>query len=89
MSRLEAVVPSHLKEIVSVSLSVVAAQWNNSQRYYSVELLRAEYRRAQLDRGVKGDIVKELTRRTVAAAFEVVSIGEAQWNRSSRRSKLF
>lgn len=88
-SSLEAIVPTGQRERISIALSTVAAQWNNSQRYYSAELYRAEIKQAQLDRGIKGDALKEVTRRTVDAALEVVVIGEAQWNNFLRRSKRF
>ena len=78
-SGLEAIVSAKQRAEVSIALSIVSAQWNNSQRYYSAELYRAEIKQAQLDRGIKGDPVKEVTRRTVDAALEIVVIGEAQW----------
>ena len=84
-SRFEAAVPDDRQNDISAALGIVVSQWNNSQRYYSVELLKAEWHSAELDRGIKGDPVKELTRRLVNAALEIVTLGEEQWKNSFKR----
>jgi len=86
-SRFDAIVPDGRQNDVGVALSTVVSQWSNSQRYYSVELLRADWKSAGLDRGIKGDPVKELTRRLVNAALEIVTLGEEQWKNSLKRSQ--
>ena len=86
-SKFDAIVPSSRVDEVSSALVTVASHWNNSQRYYSAELLKAEWKNAELDRGVRGDVVKELTRRLVSAAWEIVTLGEKQWKNSWQKSK--
>ena len=86
-SRFDVFVPETRKSDIGSALTIVASYWNNSQRYYSVQLLRAEWKNAELDRGIRGDYVKEITRRLVDAAWEVVTLGEEQWKNSLRKSK--
>lgn len=86
-SRFDAVVPDDRQKDISADLSLVVSQWNNSQRYYSLELLRAELKSARLDRGIQGDFVKKLTRRLVSAALEIVTLGEEQWKNSLKQSQ--
>lgn len=88
-SGFESVVPSSRRADISIALGLVVSHWNNSQRYYSLELLRAEWKNAELDRGVRGDFVKELTRRLVDAAWEIVTLGEEQWENSLRKLKSY
>ena len=85
-SGLESVVSTKQRAEISTALSIVSSQWNNSQRYYSIELYRAEIKQAKLDRSIKGDPVKEVTRRTVDAALEIVVVGEAQWKNFLKKS---
>ncbi len=75
----EVIAPPRLED-VSVAYNVIVTQWNSTQRYYSAGLLHAYFRNAQLDRGIKGDAVKELSRRAVVAALEVVTEGKLRWN---------
>lgn len=86
-SRFDAVVPHDRQNDISAALGLIVSQWSNSQRYYSVELLRSEWHSAELDRGIKGDPVKELTQRLVDAALEIVTLGEEQWKNSLKRSQ--
>ena len=62
----------------------VAVRWSNGHRYRSNNSLRAFLRAAKLHRGIKGDFVKENTRRAVYAAVRAVRIGIQQWIRSSK-----
>lgn len=87
--KFDAIIPEDRAEDISSALALVVAQWNNSQRYYSAELLRAEWKRAELDRGIRGNFVKERTRRIVDAAWEIVTLGEEQWKNSLRKSKSY
>ncbi len=70
--------PSRLERIAA-AYNIVALQWNSTQRYYSEGFLRAHFRNNRFDRGIKGNVVKELTRRIVEAAFEVVTEGKLRW----------
>ncbi len=86
-SRFDAVIPDGRQKEIGAALSLVVSQWNNSQRYYSLDLLKSEWKSAGLDRGIKGDFAKELTRRLVSAALDLVTIGEEQWKNSLKRSQ--
>jgi len=88
-SKFESVVPTIRADETDQAFTTVAAQWSNSQRYYSVELLRAEWKAAELDRGIRGDFVKERTRRLVNASWKIVRLGEEQWQNSLRKSKSY
>ena len=70
--------PSRL-ESIAAAYNRVTLQWNSSQRYYSEGFLKAYFRNKELDRGIKGNAVKELTRRIVESAFEVVTEGKLRW----------
>jgi hypothetical protein len=70
--------PAH-SERIAAAYDVVALQWNSTQRYYSEGFLRAHFHNNRFDRGIKGNIAKELTRRLVEAAFEVVTEGKLRW----------
>jgi HEPN domain-containing protein len=63
-------------------LATVVARWSNDHRYRGEEALRRYLKRAALDRGIKGDFLKENARRIISAATELVSIGVQRWNHS-------
>ena len=85
LARFDEVIATSRREIVSSSYNVVVTQWNSTQRYYSDGFLRAYFRNAHLNRGIKGDAVKELTRRIAEAAFDVLNEGKVRWTIWSRR----
>jgi HEPN domain-containing protein len=64
---------------VSSSLSTILARWANDDRYRSETALRRKMKGAGLDRGVKGDFLKENSRVIVDAALAVVTEGVRQW----------
>jgi hypothetical protein len=67
-------------EEFAAHLDQVATQWSNSHRYRSERALRSFLKSAKLDRSVrKGDFLKELTRRMVNAATQIVVIGVRKW----------
>ena len=84
-ARFDNIVPELKRSEISAALSVVTTHWANSQRYCSVRSLRAYFKLAQLDRGLRGDLVKELCRRTVDASFEIVTLGDRQWDKSFKK----
>jgi HEPN domain-containing protein len=85
LARFDEVIAASRSETVSAAYNVVVTQWSSTQRYYSDGFLRAYFRNAHLDRGIKGDAVKELTRRIIEAALEVVTEGKVRWTIWSRR----
>ncbi len=76
----EVITEAHL-EATSFACNIVIVQWNSTQRYYSEDFLKAFFRNTHLDRGIRGNSVKELTRRVVDAAFVVVQEGIGQWKK--------
>lgn len=76
----EVITEAHL-EAASFAYNTVIVQWSSTQRYYSDGFLRAFFRNTRLDRGIRGDAMKELTRRIVDAAFVVVQEGIARWKK--------
>ncbi len=65
---------------LDVAMSTIWARWKNSYRYASAYKARSEYRRLKLDRGIKGDFLKENSRKTVDDALVIVSIGVRRWH---------
>lgn len=84
-AKFDNIVPANRRELISLSEGIICTHWSNSQRYCSIEFLRAYFKLAGLDRGMRGDFVKELTRQTVEAAFEIVTLGDRQWKSSSKK----
>lgn len=62
-------------------LGEVWSRWKNNYRYVGDERLRVEIKRLQLDRGLKGDSLKENARIVVEIAFEIVNKGTFQWTK--------
>jgi len=84
-ARFDLIVPDTKREAIGAARSDIQTHWNNRQRYSSSSLLKAELKRMKLDRGVKGNFLKELTRNTLDAAVEIVLLGEAQWKNSQKK----
>ncbi|HEX5242268.1 MAG TPA: hypothetical protein VFW23_03320 [Tepidisphaeraceae bacterium] len=78
-SRFASHVPDSLFAKYAADLGVVAARWSNSHRYRSEIALRKYIKRVKLDRGVKGDALKENARRIINSAFELVTLGAQIW----------
>ncbi len=81
-ARFDEIVPPALQEQIGTARSIVDSQWQNNHRFCSEEYLRSFFKRGALDRGIRGDFLKERTRRIVNAAFEIVSTGNKQWTKS-------
>ncbi len=79
ISKFVEVVPAARVEEYAAHVGTVAVQWSNNHRYRAEKALRTYLKRAQLDRGMKGDFLKELTRRCVNAATEIVIFGVQKW----------
>lgn len=60
-------------------LGVVVTNWNNLHRYRSDALMRSWFKKHRLDRGIKGDFLKEISRKIFDASFEMVTLGEKKW----------
>lgn len=84
LARFGDVIPDHLRDQVTAALGTVILQWSNSHRFRSEMELRNWLVKRRLYVGIKGDFVKERTRRILNAATEIVTVGVRRWNRSSR-----
>ena len=74
-------IPSKRVEIISAALSEVVTRWRNDHRFRGEESLRRFLVDRKLYLKIKGDFVKESSRRIVNAATELVNLGAMQWNR--------
>jgi len=81
-SRLATKIDQSLYDQYSANLGTVAAVWTNLHIYRSESGARARIKSARLNAGIKGDFLKEQTRRVVNASIELVNLGAAQWTRS-------
>jgi hypothetical protein len=80
-SNFEDRVPSSLFAKFESDLTIVATRWNNNHRYRSDETLRKYFKRAHLDRGIKGDFVKENVRKMLNAANDIIVLGDRLWHK--------
>lgn len=68
-----------------VTLAEVINRWRNSHRFRSNEALRRFLKGLKLDRGIRGDYVKENARIASSGALEVIAIGIRQWQRKYKK----
>ena len=80
MARFADIVGPSQVERMSAAMELVLIQWSNNHRFRSEDALRKRFVKLGLYAGIKGDFMKELSRRIVNAAAEVVSVGVARWN---------
>jgi hypothetical protein len=78
-SRFASGVPASLADQYAADLGTLAVRWSNSHRYRSEAAARRYLKRARLDRGIKGDFLKENARLSVSAAIRLVSLGANIW----------
>lgn len=72
-------VPERLKEKYAADLGAIVTRWNNAHRYRSEQATLKYLNRAGLYRGIKGDVLKENTRKAVNAAIDIVQLGARRW----------
>lgn len=68
-----------LAEKYAADLGAVAVRWSNNHRFRTAAALLKYLKRAGLDRRVKGDVLKENSRRIVNAALDLVTLGARLW----------
>ena len=66
---------------ILAAIGHVWVRWKNNYRYTHDPRLRAEFKRLRLDRGLKGDALKENARIALASALIVVYKGTSQWKK--------
>jgi len=79
---LEQFVGEKQRQSISAALGEVWARWKNNYRYAPDPRLRAEVKRLQLDRGIKGDALKENARVSLENALVIVNKGTFQWKKT-------
>ena len=78
---LERFVGEKQRQSISAALGEVWVRWKNNYRYVAERRLRSEIKRLQLDRGIKGDPLKENARVALENGFTIVSKGTFQWKK--------
>lgn len=78
---LERFVGEKQRQAISAALGEVWARWKNNYRYVGDIRLRSEIKRLQLDRGIKGDALKENARMALENALTIVNKGTFQWKK--------
>ena len=62
------------------AVNQIVAVWSNNIRFAADPLLRRHFNRRKMYRGVRGDLLRELSRRLLSAALEVVNQGVVLWS---------
>lgn len=83
-ARFDENVPEERRVEIGAALTEVVRRWNNDFRFRSEAALRSYLKQARLDRHIRGNFLKESSRRIVNAAYVLVELGASQWNRSSK-----
>ena len=78
-SGLQKYVPEKRREAVAAALGDVWARWRNDYRYAADDRVLRDLRDRKLTVGIKGDQLKENSRRVLDRAYELVGIGVARW----------
>lgn len=76
---LERFVGEKQREAISAALGEVWARWKNNYRYAPAVRLRRELKRLDLDRGIRGDALKDNARVALENALTIVNKGTYQW----------
>ncbi len=61
------------------SVSALSRRWKNDLRYTSNNRLRRRLKKNKLDRGIRGDFLKENCRIAIDMAATILRIGAAKW----------
>jgi HEPN domain-containing protein len=64
------------------SVSALSRRWQNDLRYTSNDRLRRRLKKNRLDRGMRGDLLKENCRIATELATTILRIGAAKWKHS-------
>jgi len=67
---------------ISAAIDDLFKRWKNDLRYTFNNRLRRRMKRKKLDRGVRGDFLKENCRIAIEAAKIILTIGAAKWKQS-------
>jgi len=64
---------------IGAEISNLYDRWKNDLRYTSNHRLRRRLKKLKLDRGIRGDFLKENCRIAIEAAKIIIKIGAAKW----------
>jgi hypothetical protein len=64
---------------IDAANSALFRRWKNDLRYTSNGRLRRRLKRLKLDRGLRGDFLKENCRNAIEAATTILRVGVAKW----------
>lgn len=78
-SKLGLVVTPTENEQIYQSLGLLARRWKNDLRYTSNNRLRRRLKKQKLDRGIRGDFLKENCRIAIEMAATILRIGAKKW----------
>jgi len=78
-SNLRNLITQNENELISASLNTLAQRWKNDLRYSSNNRLRRRLKKNKLDRGIRGDFLKENCRIAIDMATTILKIGAAKW----------
>jgi len=81
-SELQQIVTETENKKVYQAISVLSKLWKNDLRYTSNNRLRRRLKRNKLDRGIRGDFLKENCRIAIDLATTILRIGAAKWKPS-------
>jgi len=78
-SNLRNLITQNENELISASLNTLVQRWKNDLRYSSNNRLRRRLKKNKLDRGIRGDFLKENCRIAIEMATTILKIGAAKW----------
>jgi len=81
-SKLHQVVTQRESELIDISLVTLTRRWKNDLRYTSNQRLRRRLKKLKLDRGIRGDFLKENCRIAIEIATTILKIGVTKWKPS-------
>lgn len=73
-------VPLSQRERFDTALSDLIMRWHNSHRFRSNDSIRRFLKSRKLDRGIRGDFLKENARLLSSGTIEMVFLGAQQWH---------
>lgn len=68
------------RKYATAILGEIWSRWKNNYRFASHTRLISEFKRLQLDRGIKGDAVKWNASVIIEKSFEIINLGARRWN---------
>jgi HEPN domain-containing protein len=78
-SRIHALTTQVEHDQIGSAISDLFKRWRNDLRYTSNDRLRRHLKKDKLDRGVRGDFLKENCRIAIEAANTIIKIGAPKW----------